>query len=165
MRLPPTGVLLVMVRLAFAPAAPAQQPRSEGQQRLVTIAARNPCRIRRVFTLDAEPFMANGEETAFGRVCRKLGIEHHLTSSPHPWTRGRGARMRRLLQPDVTFSSEAYIVRLVGQFVHAYNFRRRLKTLRGMTPYDFLCHAWNERPELFLRDPHHDLMGLEFMHR
>ena len=27
-------------------------------------------------------------------------------------------------------------------FVDAYNFARRLKTLRGLTPYEFICKAW-----------------------
>src|SRR6516165_5534423 len=27
-------------------------------------------------------------------------------------------------------------------FVDAYNFARRLKTLRGLTPYEFVCKAW-----------------------
>ena len=27
-------------------------------------------------------------------------------------------------------------------FVDAYNFARRLKTLKGLTPYEFICKAW-----------------------
>jgi hypothetical protein len=46
--------------------------------------------------------------------------------------------------------------------VHAYNYRRRLKTLRGKTPHKFLCKAWLERAGHLLRDPHHGLLGLEF---
>ena len=30
-------------------------------------------------------------------------------------------------------------------FVAAYNFARRLKTLRGLTPYEFICKAWTSR--------------------
>jgi hypothetical protein len=26
--------------------------------------------------------------------------------------------------------------------VAAYNFARRLKTLKGLTPYEFICQAW-----------------------
>lgn len=130
---------------------------------LGALARRNPCRIKRVFTLDAAPFAAIGEESAFVRTCRERGIEHRLASAPDPWTRSPGARMGDMLQDNVTFASEAYLVRLLSQFVQAYNFRRRLKTLRGKTPHDFLCQAWAENPEPFLRDPHHDLLGLEFM--
>jgi hypothetical protein len=128
---------------------------------LTELAQRNPCRIRRVFTLDAEPFVGPRGETPFGRTCRALGFEHCLAASPDPWTRSSGSRMEDMLQ-DVTFASQAYLVRLLSQFVHAYNFRRRLKTLRGKTPHEFLCRAWTEKPDLFVRDPHHDLLGLEF---
>lgn len=27
-------------------------------------------------------------------------------------------------------------------FIAAYNFGRRLKTLRGLTPYEFICKKW-----------------------
>ncbi len=128
---------------------------------LAALTQRNPCRIRRVFTLDAEPFMTAGEGTPFSRTCWEIGIEHCLASQPHPWTRNSGSQMEGML-PNVTFTSGAYLAGLLGQFVHAYNFRRRLKTLRGKTPHEFLCQAWTEKPELFLRDPHHDLLRHEF---
>jgi hypothetical protein len=128
---------------------------------LAALVKRNPCRIQRVFTLDAEPFVGTGGEFAFARSCRDSGIEHCLAAKPDPWTRSSGSRMEDMLQ-DVTFPSEAYLAGLLSQFVHAYNFRRRLKALRGKTPYEFLCQAWSEKPGHFLRDPHHDLLGLEF---
>jgi len=128
---------------------------------LAELAQLNPCRIRRVFTLDAEPFVETVGETPFSRTCREMGIEHCLASNPDPWTHNSGSRMEDMLR-DVTFASQAYLVRLLSQFVHAYNFRRRLKTLRGKTPHEFLCRAWTEKPDLFVRDPHHDLLGLEF---
>ena len=31
-------------------------------------------------------------------------------------------------------------------FADAYNFARRLKTLRGLTPYEFICKAWTSEP-------------------
>jgi hypothetical protein len=33
-------------------------------------------------------------------------------------------------------------------FVDAYNFARRLKTLRGLTPYEFICKAWTSTSKL-----------------
>jgi hypothetical protein len=38
-------------------------------------------------------------------------------------------------------------------FVDAYNFARRLKTLRGLTPYDFICKAWTSQPQRFIISP------------
>ena len=130
---------------------------------LTLLVQRNPCRIQRVFTIDAAPFVSPGGESPFARACREAGIAHCLAAAPDPWTRSAGSRMGDMLQ-DVTFTSEAYLVSLLRQFVHAYNYRRRLKTLRGKTPHEFLCKAWFERPGHFLRDPHHELLGLEFAH-
>jgi hypothetical protein len=30
-------------------------------------------------------------------------------------------------------------------FVDAYNFARRLKTVKGLTPYEFICKAWTSQ--------------------
>lgn len=128
---------------------------------LAALTRCNPCCIRRVFTLEDAPFGSPGSDTPFAQACRQHGIEHCLASAPDPWIRNSGSRIGDLLH-DVTFTSEAYLVRLLSQFVHAYNFRRRLKTLRGKTPHEFLCQAWAERPDRFRADPHHGLLGLEF---
>jgi len=34
-------------------------------------------------------------------------------------------------------------------FISAYNFGRRLKTLKGLTPYEFICKQWTTEPEKF----------------
>lgn len=128
---------------------------------LAALRASLPFRIERVITLDIEPFVSGAGESAFTRACREHGIEHGLTSSPHPWTRGRVARMERTFRQSITFASEAYLARFLHDFVHAYNYRRRLKTLRGRTPNDFVCDAWQRDPHRFLRDPHHEIPGLE----
>src|SRR4051794_23966529 len=44
-------------------------------------------------------------------------------------------------------------------FVDAYNYGRRLKTLRGLTPYEFICQAWTREPERFRFDPSHHRPG------
>ena len=38
-------------------------------------------------------------------------------------------------------------------FVDAYNFARRLKTLRGLTPYEFICKAWTSEPRKIQYQP------------
>jgi transposase InsO family protein len=133
---------------------------------LAALVARVPFRISQVFTLDTEPFAAGSGgdgDSAFTQACRASGIAHRLTGSPHPWTRGSGARMGRMIEDSLTFSSGAYIADLLRDFVQAYNFRRRLKTLRGQTPYEFICRIAAQRPDLFLRDPHHEMAGLEIV--
>ena len=43
----------------------------------------------------------------------------------------------------------------LAQFVAAYHFARRLKTLKGLTPYEFLCKSWTKEPHRFRLDPTH----------
>ena len=44
-------------------------------------------------------------------------------------------------------------------FVDAYNYGRRLKTLYGLTPYEFVCQAWTKQLERFRFDPSHHTAG------
>jgi hypothetical protein len=34
----------------------------------------------------------------------------------------------------------------LDDFVSAYNFGRRLKTLKGLTPYELICKQWTSEP-------------------
>ena len=38
-------------------------------------------------------------------------------------------------------------------FADAYNFATRLKTLKRMTPYEFVCKAWTSQPNQFKLNP------------
>jgi hypothetical protein len=44
-------------------------------------------------------------------------------------------------------------------FIDAYNYGRRLKTLKGLTPYEFICKCWTNDPERFNLNPHHQKLG------
>ena len=47
-----------------------------------------------------------------------------------------------------------------SDFVNAYNFGRRLKTLKGLTPYEAICKAWTSEWKRFTLDPSHLMPGL-----
>ncbi len=47
----------------------------------------------------------------------------------------------------------------LATFVDAYNFGRRLKTLRGLTPYEAICKAWSSEPGRFRSNPLHQRLG------
>ena len=34
----------------------------------------------------------------------------------------------------------------LSDFVAAYNFAKRLKTLKGLTPYEYICKVWTKEP-------------------
>ena len=44
-------------------------------------------------------------------------------------------------------------------FLAAYNFGRRLKTLSGLTPYEFICKQWTSEPDRFILNPIHQMPG------
>ena len=46
------------------------------------------------------------------------------------------------------------------RLVAAYNFARRLKTLNGLTPYEFICKRWTIDPERFRLNPLQQMPGL-----
>ena len=48
----------------------------------------------------------------------------------------------------------------LAAFLDAYNFAKRLKTLRGLTPYEAICKAWADKPDGFRCDPTHFTSGL-----
>ena len=48
----------------------------------------------------------------------------------------------------------------LAAFLAAYNFAKRLKTLRGLTPHEYVCKIWSEKPDAFNSDPTHLTSGL-----
>ena len=99
----------------------------------------------------------------FDRVCREHGIEHRLTKPNHPWTNGQVERMNRTLK-DATvkryhYESRDQLRAHLQLFVDAYNHARRLKTLRGLTPYEFVHQVWTKEPERFRLNPSHHIPG------
>jgi len=45
-------------------------------------------------------------------------------------------------------------------FVDAYNFARRLKTLKGLTPHEFICKTFQNQPQLFKLNTYQKYKGL-----
>jgi hypothetical protein len=45
--------------------------------------------------------------------------------------------------------------RHLQDFIDAYPFGRRLKTLKDLTPYEFICKIWISEPDRFIIDPIH----------
>ncbi|MXS81412.1 IS481 family transposase, partial [Nitrosomonas sp. GH22] len=44
--------------------------------------------------------------------------------------------------------------------VMAYNFAKRLKALKGLTPYEYICKIWKNEPDRFIFDPFQHTVGL-----
>ena len=111
--------------------------------------------------------MAAGElfrAHAFDHACAQLDIEHRLTKPKHPWTNGQVERMNRTIK-DATvkrfhYDAHDQLRRHLADFVDAYDFARRLKTLKGLTPYEAICKAWTNDAKRFILDPLHQMPGL-----
>jgi hypothetical protein len=100
----------------------------------------------------------------FERTCRVHRIEHRLTKPNHPWTNGQVERMNRTLKEATVrryyYDTHRQLEHHLAVFLEAYNFAKRLKTLRGLTPYEAICKAWAEGPQHFRLDPAHLTSGL-----
>jgi hypothetical protein len=48
----------------------------------------------------------------------------------------------------------------LADFMAAYNFARRLKTLSGLTPYEYICKIWTSEPDRFILNPTHQMPEL-----
>ncbi len=99
----------------------------------------------------------------FDRVCHEHGIEHRVTKPNHPWTNGQVERMNRTIE-DATvkryhYETHEQLRAHLQLFVDAYNYARRLKTLRGLTPYEHVLQVWTKEPERFRIDPSHLIPG------
>ena len=107
-----------------------------------------------------EPIWAH----AFEYACAQNHIDRRLTKPKHPWTNGQVERMNRTIK-DATvkrfyYETHEQLRTHLADFVTAYNFARRLKTLKGLTPYEFICKLWTKEPQRFTLDPLHQMPGL-----
>lgn len=100
----------------------------------------------------------------FDRVCNENCIEHRLTKVKHPWTNGQVERMNRTIKEATVkrfhYDHHDQLRAHLKDFVAAYNFGRRLKTLKGLTPYELICKCWTNEPERFRLNPIHQMPGL-----
>jgi transposase InsO family protein len=99
----------------------------------------------------------------FDMICDANGIEHRLTKPRPPWTNGQVERMNRTVR-DATvkrfhYDSHGQLRAHLADFMAACNFARRLKTLGGLTPYEYVCKAWTSKPDRLLLDPIHQMPG------
>jgi|ERR1700722_11657883 len=101
---------------------------------------------------------------AFDRLCDESGIEHRLTKLNHPWTNGQVERMNRTLKEATVkkyyYESHRQLKQHLHAFLLAYNCAKRLKSLKGMTAYEYICEIWTREPQRFTTDPNQNIVGL-----
>jgi transposase InsO family protein len=141
---------------------------------LEEVVAAVPYRIHNVLTDNGIQFAdlpknrggltARWRDHPFDRTCHVHGIEHRLTKPNHPWTNGQVERMNRTIKEATVqryHNDNREQLRIhLKDFAAAYNFARRLKTLAGLTAYEFICKCWQNEPHRFTLDPTHQMPGL-----
>ena len=100
---------------------------------------------------------------SFEVACADLDIEHRLTKPRHPWTNGQVERMNRTIK-DATvkrfyYETHDQLRQHLADFVAAYNFARRLKTLRASPPTKPSAKPGLHSP-MFTANPLHQMPGL-----
>jgi transposase InsO family protein len=96
-------------------------------------------------------------------ACAQNDIEHRLTKPNHPWTNGQVERMNRTIK-DATVRRYHYethdrLCEHLRAFLDAYNFAKRLKTLGGLTVFEFITEKWTSEPKRFRLHPDHLIPG------
>ncbi|MFT8355658.1 MAG: IS481 family transposase [Gluconobacter japonicus] len=107
---------------------------------------------------------ASSRPMRFDMICEAHEIEHRLTKPNHPWTNGQVERMNRTIKEATVkrfhYDSHEQLRTHLNDFMAAYNFGRRLKTLNGLTPDEYVCKIWTSEPERFIINPTHQTQGL-----
>jgi transposase-like protein len=141
----------------------------EAAQFLRNVIQRIPYKIHTILTDNGIQFTNRKVDKhawmhPFDRICHDNDIEHRLTKVNHPWTNGQVERMNRTLKEATVkryhYDSHDQLKNHLAAFVNAYNFAKRLKTLKGLTPYEFILNIWQSQPEKFIVNTYQHNMGL-----
>ncbi len=133
------------------------------------VVAAVPYRIHKVLTDNGVQFASlphrpTPQGHLFDQYCAEQGIEHRRTQVAHPWTNGQVERMNRTVKEATVqqyfYQTQVELNTHLQTFLAAYNGAKRLKKLRGQTPYEFICAEYQKNPTTFTRDPTHDFVGL-----
>ncbi len=96
-------------------------------------------------------------------ICDANGIEHRLTKPKHPWTNGQGERMNGTINDARVkcyhYDSHELLRRLLVDFLAACNFARKVKTLSGLNPCEYICKIWTSEPDRVILNPIHQMPG------
>ena len=96
-------------------------------------------------------------------ICEANGIEHRLTKPNHPWTHGQVERMNRTIKEATVkrFHYESHDqLRTHLADLMRLNFARRLKTLSGLTPHEYIAKIRTAEPHRLIVNPIHQRPAL-----
>ena len=92
-----------------------------------------------------------------------------LTKPWHHWTNGQAERMNRTIKQVTVhhFHHDTHdqLRQHIAAFVNAYNFARRLKTLKGLTPCEFVCKMLDQSARKIQSKPNPSNAGTQHPNR
>ena len=135
-----------------------KQGKIQAAEFLKNLIEKVPYKIHKILTDNGVQFTNQAQNRRalphiFDRVCEENEIEHRFTLPAHPWTNGKVKRMNKTIK-EATVHQYYYELQIqlhehLRTFINAYNFAKRLKTLHGLTPWEFIIKSWTLCPELF----------------
>lgn len=150
-------------KLAFAELHPAAM-QAIAVSFLKRVLPQIPYKVHKLLTDNGIKFRNLPHHTRLGRhpigqLCDEWGIEQRFTKPAYPWTNGQVERMNRTVKEATIkrfhYETNDQLNEHLQRFLRAYNFAKRLKRLKGLTPYEFVCAEWRKNPSNFIRDPTH----------
>ena len=148
-------------KLAFAELQP-QATQAIATNFLQRVLAQVPYKVHKLLTDNGIQFRnlphhPHVGRHPFGQLCDEWGIEQRFTKPAHPWTNGQVERMNRTVKEATIkrfhYETSAQLDAHLQTFLLAYNYAKRLKRLKGLTPHEFICAEWRKNPTIFHRDP------------
>ncbi len=127
-----------------------------------------PYKIHTILTDNGIQFTNRKQYTsAFEHVCREHEIDRRLTKVNHPWTNGQVERMNRTIKEATVkryhYDTHSQLETHLKDFISAYNYARRLKTLQGLTPFEYICKICTNEPDQFRKQRNPPLNGTDHL--
>ncbi|MBL3284838.1 IS481 family transposase domain protein [Rickettsiales endosymbiont of Paramecium tredecaurelia] len=73
---------------------------------------------------------------------------------------GRNRTLKEATVNNFHYVSHDELKQHLHAYLMAYNFAKRLKAIKGKTPWQFILNHWTIHPEYFILNPNHFLLGL-----
>lgn len=133
-----------------------------------------PYKIHTILTDNGAQFTYNlldknyrpkGKSHSFDIICKKNFIRHKTTQFRHPWTNGQVERFNGSLKEATTkkyhYDGFEHLEKHLQEFLLAYNFAKKLKSINYKTPMEFLSEKYKEIPKVFNVKPCHYAGGFD----
>jgi hypothetical protein len=83
-----------------------------------------------------------------------------LSQSSRLWCRLKARCSKEATVKSFHYTSINELRQHVRDWLIAYNFAKQLKALRFRTPYEAIEELWKSKPDVFIVQPHHHMLGL-----